>query len=112
MKRYIFTENQIKKVIDNVVVEQTMANDQKVAIDAGTKAFLDLKKIQGTDLTSRIMTYQKSVGQESTGHILDTKLPEADKAMWQKLVNKNKPLFDKAMDVLNRWIGIVPSSGY
>ena len=60
MKKYIFTESQIKKIIDNQIVEskdlqeQTMVDDQKMAINAGTKAFLDAKKIQGKDLTDRI----------------------------------------------------------
>jgi len=112
MKKFIFTESQIKKVIDNIIQEQDMVADQKTAIDAGTKQFLDIKKIQGPDLTSRIMIYQKMIGQPQTGHILDSKLPDTDKSIWQSMINKNKPFYDRAMDILHNWIGIVPSSGY
>ena len=60
MKKYIFTESQIKKIIDNQITEnkdlqeQTMVNDETAAINAGTKAFLDIKKVQGVNLTDRI----------------------------------------------------------
>ena len=120
MKKYIFTESQIKKIIDNQVneskdlQEQTMLDDQKMAINAGTKAFLDAKKIMGVDLTNRIMKYQKSIGCEPTGHMMDCqgKLPDIDKKLWQSLINKNKPLFDKALDWFNSMLGMGPGSGY
>ena len=64
MKKYIFTESQVKKIIDNQINEQvgTFSGDEKTAIDAGTKSFLDAKKIQGLNLSDRIMKYQGSIG--------------------------------------------------
>jgi hypothetical protein len=120
MKKYIFTENQIKKIIDSQITEntrlqeQTMLDDQKSAINAGTKAFLDAKKIMGSDLTDRIIKYQKSIGCEPTGHMMDCqgKLPENDKKLWKSLVNKNKPFLDKALDWFNSMLGMGPGSGY
>lgn len=118
--KYIFTESQVKKIIDNQITEnnnlqeQDMVNDQKSAINAGTKSFLDAKKIMGVDLTDRIMKYQKSIGCEPTGHMMDCqgKLPQNDKKLWQSLINKNKPLYDKALDWFNRMLGLGPGSGY
>jgi hypothetical protein len=120
MKKYIFTENQIKKIIDTQINESTklqegdMDMDQKAAINAGTKSFLDAKKIMGVDLTDRIKKYQKSIGCEPTGHMMDCqgKLPQNDKKLWQSLINKNKPVYDKALDWFNRMLGIGPGSGY
>ena len=120
MKKYIFTENQIKKIIDSQINESTklqegdMDMDQKAAINAGTKSFLDAKKIMGVDLTDRIIKYQKSIGCEPTGHMMDCqgKLPQNDKKLWQSLINKNKPAYDKALDWFNRMLGIGPGSGY
>lgn len=101
MKRYIFTESQVKKIIDNQIQEQTFLDDEKAAINAGTKALMDMKKIQGMDLTDRIKKYQKSIGCEPTGHMLDCKdkMPQSDKDMWEKYIYKNQSIFDKAM----RW---------
>jgi hypothetical protein len=118
--KYIFTESQVKKIIDNQITEnnnlqeQDMVNDQKSAINAGTKSFLDAKKIMGVDLTDRITKYQKSIGCEPTGHMMDCqgKLPQNDKKLWQSLINKNKPLYDKALDWFNRMLGLGPGSGY
>jgi hypothetical protein len=121
MKKYIFTESQIKKIIDNQITEnkhlqeQTFHDDQMQAINAGTKAFLDAKKIQGKDLTDRIKQYQLTIPNcEPTGHMMDCqgKLPENDKKLWLSLVNKNKPMFDKALDWFNRMLGLGPGSGY
>ena len=120
MKKYIFTENQIKKIIDSQVNESIniqegdFSRDQIEAINTGTKAFLDAKKIMGVDLTNRIMKYQKSIGCEPTGHMLDCqgKLPQDDKKLWQSLINKNKPIYDKALDFFNRMLGLGPGSGY
>ena len=120
MKKYIFTESQIKKIIDSQITgtqeiqEQTMVDDQKAAINAGTKAFLDVKKIMGVDLTSRIVKYQKSIGCEPTGHMMDCrgKLPENDKNLWQSLINKNKPFYDKASDWFSKMLNIGSGSGY
>ena len=118
--KYIFTESQVKKIIDNQITEnknlqeQDMVNDQKSAINDGTKSFLDAKKIMGVDLTDRIMKYQKSIGCQPTGHMMDCqgKLPQNDKKLWQSLINKNKPLYDKALDWFNRMLGLGPGSGY
>ena len=107
MKKYIFTENQVKKIIDNQVIEsknvqeQTMLDDERVAINAGTKALMDMKKIQGVDLTERIKKYQKLIGCEPTGHMMDCKdkMPQSDKDMWQKYIYQNQSIFDKAI----RW---------
>lgn len=120
MKKYIFTESQIKKIIDNQITEtkdlqeQTFVDDQKMAINSGTKEFLDTKKIMGVDLTDRIIKYQKSIGCDPTGHMLDCqgKLPENDKKLWKSLINKNKPLYDKALDWFNRVLGLGTGSGY
>ena len=114
MKKYIFTESQIKKIIDNQIVEskdlqeQTMVDDQKMAINAGTKAFLDAKKIQGKDLTDRIKQYQLSIPNcEPTGHMMDCKdkLPQKDKEMWQNYIYKNQSIFDKAIRWFNHFFG-------
>lgn len=121
MKKYIFTESQVKKIIDNQVIEskniqeQTFSADQTQAINAGTKAFLDAKKIQGKDLTDRIMRYQSSIPNcQPTGHMMDCKdtLPAPDKKLWQSLINQNKPFYDKASDWFNRMLGLGPGSGY
>jgi hypothetical protein len=107
MKKYIFTESQVKKIIDNQVIEskniqeQTILDDEKAAINAGTKALMDMKKIQGVDLTDRIKKYQKLIGCEPTGHMMDCKdkMPQSDKDMWQKYIYQNQSIFDKAI----RW---------
>jgi hypothetical protein len=107
MKKYIFTESQVKKIIDNQVIEskniqeQTMLDDEKAAINAGTKALMDMKKIQGVDLTERIKKYKKLIGCEPTGHMMDCKdkMPQSDKDMWQKYIYQNQSIFDKAI----RW---------
>jgi hypothetical protein len=120
MKKYIFTESQIKKIIDNQITETKdlqegdFSRDQIEAINSGTKAFLDTKKIMGVDLTDRIIKYQKSIGCDPTGHMLDCegKLPQDDKKLWKSLINKNKPLYDKALDFFNRMLGLGTGSGY
>jgi len=121
MKKYIFTESQIKKIIDSQITgtkqiqEQTWMDDQMEAINSGTKEFLDAKKIQGKDLTDRIKQYQLSIPNcKPTGHMLDCKsmLPESDRKLWQSLVNKNKPFYDKASDWFNRMLGLGWGSGY
>lgn len=114
MKKYVFTESQIKKIVNHMINEQpgTMDFDQKVAINTATKQFLDKKGIKGKDLTERIKIYQKSIGCEETGHMLDckNKIPKQDKEMWQKLIDSNKPFYDKIAD----WLSIfgLPGSGY
>jgi hypothetical protein len=113
MKKYIFTESQIKKIIDNQVIEsknieeQTFIDDEKAAINAGTKAFMDMKKIQGIDLTDRIKKYQKLIGCEQTGHMMDCKdnMPQSDKDLWQQYIYKNQSIFDKAMRWFKHFFG-------
>ena len=121
MKKYIFTENQIKKIIDSQITEnknlqeQTWLDDQKVAINSGTKEFLDAKKIQGKDLTDRIKKYQLSIPNcEPTGHMMDCKdmMPQSDKELWKSLINKNKPFYDKASDWFSKMLNIGSGSGY
>jgi hypothetical protein len=121
MKKYIFTESQIKKIIDNQFIENKnlqegdFSRDQIEAINTGTKAFLDAKRIKGKDLTDRIKQYQLTIPNcKPTGHMLDCKdmLPEDDKKLWQSLINKNKPFYDKAADFFNRMFGLGPGSGY
>ena len=116
MKKFIFTESQIKKIVAATLNEQqNFADDEKMAIDAGTKAFLDAKRIQGANLSDRIRKYQLSIPNcKPTGHMLDCKgmLPEQDRKLWQSLINKNKPLFDKALDWFNVMLGLGPGSGY
>jgi hypothetical protein len=107
MKKYIFTESQIKKIIDNQIQEQTFVDDERAAINAGTKALMDMKKIQGVDLTDRIKKYQKSIGCEETGHMLDCKdkMPKSDKDMWEKYIYKNQSIFDKALRWFQHFFG-------
>jgi hypothetical protein len=119
--KYIFTESQVKKIIDNQITENKnlqegdFSRDQIEAINAGTKAFLDAKRIKGKDLTDRIKQYQLSIPNcQPTGHMLDCQdmLPESDRKLWQSLINKNKPFYDKAFDWFNRMLGLGPGSGY
>lgn len=107
MKKYIFTESQVKKIIDNQIQEQTFIDDEKASINAGTKALMDMKKIQGIDLTDRIKKYQKLIGCEPTGHMMDCKdkMPQSDKDMWEKYIYKNQSIFDKAMRWFNHFFG-------
>ena len=87
MKKYIFTESQIKKIIDNQIQEQsgTFAFDQIQAINAGSEEFLNMKKIQGKDLTDKIKKYQMSIGCEVTGHMLDSIecMKQKNKKIWK-----------------------------
>ena len=87
---YIVNDVKTIAIVENKdLQEQSMLDDQKIAINAGTKAFLDAKKIQGKDLTDRIKQYQLSIPNcEPTGHMMDCKdmLPENDKKLWQSLM--------------------------
>ena len=102
MKKYIFTENQIKTIINNQIQEQagTFQFDQVQAINSGSEEFLKQKGIQGVDLTDKIKKYQKMIGCEQTGHMMDcvdvmrTKFRK-DFIVWKNLIHKNKPLMDK-----------------
>ena len=51
--------------------------------------------------------YQKSIGCEPTGHMMDCKdkLPQKDKEMWQNYIYKNQSIFDKAIRWFNHFFG-------
>jgi hypothetical protein len=68
---------------------------------------MDMKKIQGVDLTDRIKKYQKSIGRDQTGHMMDCKdkMPQSDKDMWQKYIYKNESIFEKAIRWFNHFFG-------
>ena len=110
MKKYIFTESQLKNIIDNQVNEQagTFAFDERHAINNGSIEFLNVKGIQGKDLTDRIIKYQKLIRCEPTGHMSDCvdKMPPKDFQLWKSYIQKNKPLLDKVGDWFKRGIGI------
>lgn len=113
MRKYIFTESQIKNVIDSMITEQpgTFDFDEKVAINTGSKEFLDKKGIKGTDLTDRIKKYQTLIGCEDTGHMMDCldtmyNKHRKDFEQWKLLIQKNKPLFDKIGDWFKRGFGV------
>ena len=71
MKKYIFTENQIKTIINNQIQEQTFVADERAAIDSASEEFLNLKGIKGISLSDKIKKYQKMIGCEETGHMMD-----------------------------------------
>lgn len=118
MKKYIFTESQIKKIIDNQINEQTFADDQRAAINFGSMEFLKIKGISGKDLTDKIMKYQKMIGCEETGHMMDcveimykhSQNPKSpfrqDLANWKKSIQSNKPIYDKVGDWLSGLFGV------
>jgi|Laugresu1bdmlbsd_1035121.scaffolds.fasta_scaffold00048_21 hypothetical protein len=107
MKKYIFTESQIKKIIDNTLMEQpgTYEFDRRLAINRGSEDFLNSKKITGVDLTDKIKKYQKSIGCSETGHMMDCldvmfNKHRKDFELWKSMIQKNKPLMDKIGDWL------------
>ena len=110
MKKYIFTESQIKKIINNQIKEQagTIGFDEKEAINSGSVDFLRAKGIQGKDLTQKIMIYQKSIKCEPTGHMMDCidKMPPKDFDLWKSYIQKNKPIYDKIGDWLKKGFGV------
>ena len=67
MKKYIFTESQIKKIIDNQINEQT--TEERILINAGSEEFLNMKKIQGKDLTEKIKKYHNTTNQAEKENI-------------------------------------------
>jgi len=112
MKKYIFTESQIKKILDNTLMEQsgTYEFDRKLAINLGSEDFLKSKKITGVDLTEKIKKYQKSIGCSETGHMMDCLDIMFDKhkedfKLWKSMIQKNKPLMDKIGDWLSKTFG-------
>jgi hypothetical protein len=122
MKKFIFTESQIKTIInkqisESVISEQpgTFVGDQRAAIDAGTRDFLtNVKHIKGVDLTDMINQYQKSIGMAPTGHMADCagKLPPQDQKEWKARVQQNKPFYDKISDWLSYYLNFGSGSGY
>lgn len=113
MKKYIFTETQIKKIIDNQLNEQpgTYEFDRRTAINRGSEDFLNSKKITGVDLTEKIKKYQKSIGCPQTGHMMDCletmfEKHNKDFQLWKNYIHKNKPLMDKIGDWLYSTFGI------
>ena len=113
MTKYIFTESQVKKIIDNQLNEQpgTFAFDQKAARDSGSLDFLNQTGIKGVDLTDRIKTYQKMIGCDQTGHMMDcidimyTKYPK-EFNLWKEKISSNKPIFDWLAEKIRRGFGI------
>lgn len=118
MKKYIFTESQIKKIISNQIQEQTFADDQRAAINFGSMDFLKSKGIIGKDLTEKIMKYQRMIGCEETGHMMDcvdvmykhsqntqSKFRQ-DFGSWKKSIQSNKPIYDKIGDWLTGLFGV------
>jgi ABC-type proline/glycine betaine transport system substrate-binding protein len=109
MKKYIFTESQVKKIINNQLNETP--DDQKIAIDQGSLEFLNIKGIKGIDLTQRITAYQKMIGCEPTGHMMDcieimyTKYPK-DFNLWKEKISSNKPILDWLIEKIKRGFGI------
>lgn len=113
MKKYIFTETQMKKIVNHLINEQkgTFSADEKEAIDSGSREFLQSKKIVGVDLTDKIKKYQKMIGCEITGHMMDcidkmyehSKNPKSpykdDLESWKKSIQSNKPI----LDVIGGW---------
>ena len=118
MRKYIFTESQMKKIISNQIQEQTFADDQKTAINFGSMDFLKSKGISGNDLTEKIMKYQKMIGCEETGHMMDcvelmykhSQNPKSpyrqDLSIWKKSIQSNKPIYDRVGDWLTGLFGV------
>jgi hypothetical protein len=114
MKKYIFTESQIKKIIDNQINEQsgTFQADQIAAINDGSEDFLtNYKKIQGKDLTEKIKKYQQLIGCEVTGHMLDSiecikQKNRKDFIILRDSITKNKPIYDKIGPAIGKLFNI------
>jgi hypothetical protein len=111
MKKYIFTESQIKKIVDNEINNQIneQSEEEKLTINYGSKDFLKKKGIEGEDLTEKIMKYQKMIGCEQTGHMMDCidimySKYKKDFDLWKSLIYKNKPIIDKIGDKIGGWL--------
>lgn len=103
MKKYIFTESQIRRIIDTQINEQ-LDIDTKVAINTASDEFLTKKGIKGKDLTEKILKYQRMIGCSETGHMMDCidtmyEKNRKDFIEWKNLIQKNKPLIDKFGDL-------------
>jgi hypothetical protein len=111
MKKYIFTESQIKKIVDNEINNQIneQSEDERLTINYGSQDFLKQKGIQGKDLTEKIMKYQKMIGCEQTGHMMDCidimySKYRKDFDLWKSLIYKNKSIIDKIGDKIGGWL--------
>jgi hypothetical protein len=98
MKKYIFTESQVKKIIDSQINEQT--TEERILINNGSEEFLSMKKIQGKDLTEKIKKYQMSIGCPTTGHMLDSidcikQKNKKDFILLRDSMRRNRSIFDK-----------------
>ena len=110
MKKYIFTESQVKKIIDSQISEQKysvpVTPEDKVRFNDASEKFLDMKKIQGRDLTEKIKRYQQSIGCEVTGHILDSidcikQKNQKDFILLRDAIRSNRTIFAKGA----LWLG-------
>lgn len=118
MKKYVFTEAQVKRIIDQLITEKqtlnedvTFNDEEKIAINSGSEQFLNSKGFKGKDLTEKIMKYQKSIGCEETGHMIDCvdtmyNKHKKDFDLWKTYIRKNKPLIDKIADWLGAGFGV------
>lgn len=114
MKKIIFTESQIKSLVNNVIKEQS---EERKFIMGGQK-FLNIKypkaklKVDGlrgensrTDLYTK--AYQKSIGAPIDGIFGEqtyAKMSPADKKLWIQC-QKDENIFNTIGNAINRGIG-------
>jgi len=100
MKKYIFTESQIKKILDNIIQEQTQLSEQSdtrdkiIAVQKFLNEKLKLKLIpdgrtgRNSQTESAIMKYQTMIGVYPTdgvwGPNTEEKMPPQDKKIFSK----------------------------
>lgn len=100
MKKYIFTETQMKNILDNLIQEQTSLSEQSemhdkiVAVQKFLNERLKLKLItdgrtgHNSQTESAIMKYQAMIGVYPTdgvwGPNTEEKMPPADKKIFSK----------------------------
>ena len=109
MKKYIFTENQIKKIINNQIQEQTFVADERAAINSASEEFLNLKGIKGVKLSDKIKKYQKMIGCEETGHMMDCidimySKYNNDFKKWKELIYENQGFLSRIGIDLGKFI--------
>jgi hypothetical protein len=114
MKKIIFTESQIKKLVNNVIKEQS----EERSFIIGAQKFLNIKypkanlKVDGlrgpesrTDIFTR--AYQKLIGAPIDGvfgELTYAKMPPADKKLWDKCQQQDS-IFDTIGGAINKGIG-------